>query len=309
MTTTRRDPLSDTALADSLDGGFTSRHAEVNGVRLHYVEGGRGEPLVLLGGWPQTWWQWHKVMPELARRHRVIAVDLRGMGGSDKPADGYDKRTMARDVHALVRHLGLTRVDLVGHDIGAMVAYAFAADHPEATRRIVLLDVPHPDAGWTGMRLLPGPDQHVGGDITAGTRIYLWWFAFNQVPGLPERLLDGRARLMADWLFDYMAADPADIGEHAREVYARAYSTADAVRAGNGWYQAFTQDIEDERAYGRVAAPILALGGDRSNYALLRDVLPSKGERVEVVEVADCGHYIPEEQPRAVIDALTGFLG
>jgi pimeloyl-ACP methyl ester carboxylesterase len=114
---------------------------------------------------------------------------------------------------------------------------------------------------------------------------------------------------MADWLFDYMAADPADIGEHAREVYARAYSTADAVRAGNGWYRAFTQDIEDERAYGRVAAPILALGGDRSNYALLRDVLPSKGERVEVVEVADCGHYIPEEQPRAVIDALTGFLG
>ncbi|RBQ14539.1 alpha/beta hydrolase [Spongiactinospora rosea] len=303
------DSLGDEALARSLPGTFTSRHAEVNGVRLHYVEGGGGEPLLLLGGWPQTWWQWNKVMPDLARRYRVIAVDLRGMGGSGKPAGGYDKKTMAADIHALVRHLGLTTVNIAGHDIGAMVAYAHAANHPEATTKIALLDVAHPDESWSAMRLLPGPDQHVDSVIEAGARSYLWWFAFNQVRGLPEKLLEGRHRLLGDWLFDRQSDDPGFIDERSREVYARAYSTADAIRAGNGWYQTFNRDIEDERGYGRVTAPMLVLGGDRSNYANLRDTMPAKGTDVQVVKVADCGHYIPEERPQVVIDALTAFLG
>ncbi|MFF3676756.1 alpha/beta fold hydrolase [Streptomyces sp. NPDC002120] len=158
-TTTAPDAtaLDDASLAASLDGGFTSHHAEVNGTRLHYVQGGSGEPLVLLGGWPQTWWQWHKVMPALARRHRVIAVDLRGMGGSAKPESGYDKKTMAADVRALLTHLGLERAHVAGHDIGAMVAYAFAANHPEATGRVALLDVSHPEEAWAQMPLLPRP--------------------------------------------------------------------------------------------------------------------------------------------------------
>ncbi|MFD3686600.1 alpha/beta fold hydrolase [Nocardiopsis sp. NPDC058631] len=304
------DPLSDTALAHSLDGGFSSHHADVNGVRLHYVcgGGGDGEPLFLLGGWPQTWWQWHKVMPALARRRRVIAVDLRGMGSSSKPDGGYDKRTMAHDVHALAEHLGLTRFGVAGHDIGAMVAYAHAALFPESTSRVCLLDVPHPDENWSAFGLLPGPDQHVdpGHGNPAGP--YLWWFAFNQVRGLPEALLEGRFSLLGDWLFDYMAEDPASIGEHSRRVYARAYSSADAVRAGNGWYQAFNTDIADERTYGRVEVPLLALGGDGSNHAFLKELMPSKGTDVRVVEIADCGHYLPEEQPEAVADALEAFL-
>ncbi|MER5319385.1 alpha/beta fold hydrolase [Streptosporangium roseum] len=302
-------PLHDDALARSLDGEFSSHHAEVNGIRLHYVEGGSGAPLLLLGGWPQTWWQWNKVMPALARRYRVIAVDLRGMGSSSKPADGYDKKTMARDIHELVRHLGLTSVSIAGHDIGAMVAYAFAANHPETTTKIALLDVPHPDRTWSGFSLLPDPDQHVDSVIEAGARSYLWWFAFNQARGLPEQLLDGRVRLLVDWLFDRQAQEPGSIDERSRQIYADAYSTADAVRAGNGWYQTFNSDIVDEQAYGPVTAPILALGGDESNYAYLRDLMPSKGTDVEVIEVADCGHYIPEEQPRAVIDAMVSFLG
>ncbi|MFI0420153.1 alpha/beta fold hydrolase [Spongiactinospora sp. 9N601] len=303
------DTLGDAALARSLPGTFTSRHAEVNGVRLHYVEGGGGEPLLLLGGWPQTWWQWNKVMPALARRYRVIAVDLRGMGGSGKPAGGYDKKTMAADIHALVRHLGLTTVSIAGHDIGAMVAYAYAANHPEATTKIALLDVAHPDESWSALRLLPGPGQHVDSVIEEGARSFLWWFAFNQVRGLPEKLLEGRHRLLGDWLFDRQADDAGFIDERSRQVYALAYSTADAIRAGNGWYQTFNRDIEDERTYGRVTAPMLVLGGDRSNYANLRDTMPAKGTDVQVIEVADCGHYIPEERPQAVIDALTGFLG
>ncbi|GLF92877.1 alpha/beta fold hydrolase [Streptomyces yaizuensis] len=302
-------PLSDVALARRLGPGFTSRHADVNGIRLHYVTGGTGEPLILLGGWPQTWWQWHKVMPELARRYRVIAVDLRGMGGSDKPAGGYDKKTMARDIRELIRHLGLTTAGIAGHDIGAMVAYAHAANHPEATTRAVLLDVPHPDASLSALGLLPGPDQHADSVVEAGDRTYLWWFAFNQIRGLPEQLLEGRSRPLVDWLFAYLAHDPDTLDDFSRQVYAHAYATPDAIRAGNGWYQAFNRDIADERTYGPVTVPLLALGGEHSNYAYLRDLMPAKGTEVTVREVADCGHYLPEEQPRAVIDALTAFLG
>jgi pimeloyl-ACP methyl ester carboxylesterase len=301
------DDLSDAALASSLPGSFTSRHAEVNGVRLHYVDGGTGSPLVLLGGWPQTWWQWHKVMPALAERHRVFAVDLRGMGGSAKPAGGYDKKTMAADLNALVAHLGLGPVSVAGHDIGAMVAYAFAANHPESASRIALLDVAHPDQTWSTFPLLPGPDQHVDSVIEAGASSYLWWFAFNQVRGLPEQLLNGRSRLLVDWLFNRQAENPASIDERSRQVYAHAYATPNAIRAGNGWYQAFNRDIQDQQDYQRLRTPMLVLGGDHSNYRLLRDLMPAKGTDVTVVEVIDCGHYLPEEQPQAVIDALLAF--
>ena len=125
--------LSDEALAHSLLGGFVSASMKVNGVRLHYVIGGQGEPLILLPGWPETWWEFHKIMPQLAKTHRVIAVDLRGMGGSDKPRGGYDKKTMAADIQALASALRYDRVDIAGHDIGAMVAYAFAANYPAQT--------------------------------------------------------------------------------------------------------------------------------------------------------------------------------
>ncbi|MGW6843027.1 alpha/beta fold hydrolase [Streptomyces sp. NPDC054958] len=291
-------PLADAALAASLDGGFTSHHAEVNGTRLHYVEGGSGTPLVLLGGWPQTWWQWNKVLPALAGRYRVIAVDLRGMGGSAKPDTGYDKKTMAADVHALLLHLGLERAHVVGHDIGAMVAYAFAANHPEATDRIALLDVSHPEEAWTQMPLLPRP----------GLR-HLWWFAFNQVQGLPEQLLAGRYHLLLDELFAGMTADPAAIDDRSRAVYARAYDSPDAIRAGNAWYRAFRQDIDDLAGYSPVTAPLLALGGEHSNYERLLAAVPALGTDTRVVRVDGCGHYLPEERPEVVTAELTRFLG
>jgi pimeloyl-ACP methyl ester carboxylesterase len=294
--------LSDEALVRSLRGGFRNGYARVNGTRLHYVIGGRGTPLVLLPGWPQTWWEFHKVMPALAARHRVIAVDLRGMGGSDKPATGYDKKTMAKDVFELVHRLGYSKVDIAGHDIGSMVAFSFAANHPDATRKVAMLDVPHPHQGFYGLRLLPPSGWR------SPPPYYLWWFAFNQVRGLPERLVSGRSRQLVDWILDYLAMRPASIGDHARAVYARAYSSKDAIRAGNGWYQTFGQDIVDQRGYGRVTAPILGLGGE-GGYPSLRAVLPSKGTDVRVVRVANSGHFLAEERPDAVIDWLTRFFG
>ncbi|MFE2142747.1 alpha/beta fold hydrolase [Streptomyces sp. NPDC059456] len=291
-------PFDDAALAASLDGGFTSHHADVGGTRLHYVEGGSGDPLVLLGGWPQTWWQWRKVLPALAARHRVIAVDLRGMGGSGKPATGYDKKTLARDVHALLGRLGVGPAHLVGHDIGAMVAYAFAANHPEATRKIVLLDVSHPDESWARLTLLPRQGER-----------HKWWFAFNQVHGLPEQLLAGRFHLLLDWLFENATADPAAVDAHAREVYARAYDAPEAVRAANDWYRTFTRDIADLATYAPVTAPILALGGEYSNHESLVAAVPALGTDTRVVRVDGSGHYLPEERPEAVIEELTRFLG
>jgi hypothetical protein len=139
--------------------GFEDGYTEVNGTRLHYVAGGHGEPLVLLPGWPRTWWQFHKIMPALSERHRVIAVDLRGMGGSDKPAAGYDKKTMARDIYELVRSLGYEEANIAGEDIGSMVAYSFAANYPQATRKVALWEVGHPGAAFNAMTLLPQHGQ------------------------------------------------------------------------------------------------------------------------------------------------------
>jgi len=284
-------------LARSLGADFRSEYARVGGTRLHYVAGGTGSPLVLLPGWPQTWWQFRKIMPALARHYRVIAVDLRGMGDSGKPPGGYDKKTMAGDIHELVCQLGHDTVDIVGHDIGAMVAHSFAANHPGATGKVVLLDVAHPDEGLYQFTLLPRPGQP-----------FLWWFAFNQVAGLPEKLLAGRSRVLIDYLCE-LNLDSADaIGDRDRAIYAEAYSSPDAIRAANGWYQAFSQDIIDEKSYPKLAAPVLALAA-RGNHEYLADLMPCKAIRADVRKIDNTGHYLAEEQPGAVITEMRKFLG
>ncbi len=276
--------------------GFKHNYAQVNGVRLHYVTGGRGEPLVLLPGWPETWWEYHKIMPALARKFRVIAVDLRGMGGSEKPAAGFDKKTMATDVHELIKKLGYTKVGLAGHDIGSQVAFSFAANFPNATRKVALMDVLHPDEGYYQIPLLPPP----GG-------FSLWWFAFNQVRSLPEQLLAGRFRHLLDWLFDNTAFNPAAIDERSRAIYARAYNSPDAVRAGNGWYQAFHQDIADGKTYAKLTPPVLGLASIGS-FEQFAAALPTVANQFEAKPI-EAGHWLAEEQPDAVARALTEFFG
>jgi pimeloyl-ACP methyl ester carboxylesterase len=299
--------MSDEDLVRSLPGDFRNEYAEVNGTRLHYVIGGEGTPLVLLPGWPRTWWEFHKVMPSLAERHRVIAVDIRGMGGSAKSESGYDKKNMALDIRELAHHLGYDKIDIAGSDIGAMVAYSFAANHPDSVGKVALLDVAHPSEQFERFTLVPGPGQQINPWDADGAK-FLWWFAFNQVKDLPERLLAGRMRYLIDWLIDYHTTDPGVISDQDRAIYADAYSQPDAIRAGNGWYQAFGQDIADERTYGKLTPPILALGGV-GNYGHLRDLLPEKAIDVRVLPVDNSGHYIPEEQPEATLDLLTEFFG
>jgi pimeloyl-ACP methyl ester carboxylesterase len=283
---------SDAALARSL--GLRSEYAKGQ----HYVIGGHGEPLVLLPGWPQTWWEFHKILPALAKRYTVIAIDLRGMGGSDKPADGYDKKTMARDVHELVQHLGYDSVNIAGHDIGAMVAHSFAVNHRAATRKVVLMDVGHPDESLYQQPLLVKPGQGFS----------LWWFAFNQVQGLPEQLITGRSRYLVDYFMDAFPPDPSMIDELSRRIYAHAYAGPQAIRAGNAWYQAFHTDVVDFATYDRITAPFLGLTSEYS-YEFMKTVWAGQGTDVRVHKVPGTGHFLAEENPQAVIAELKAFLG
>jgi pimeloyl-ACP methyl ester carboxylesterase len=295
--------ISDAALVRTLPG-FQEGFAEVNGVRLHYVAGGSGAPLVLLPGWPQTWWAYHKIMPALARNRRVIAVDLRGMGASSKPAGGYDKKTMAADIHALVRQLGYDRADIAGDDIGSQVAYAYAANFPQATGKLIMMDVPHPDAGLATWPLLP--EAGTFGDKIDEAHPFAWWFAFHQVKGLPEEILAGRQYLEQEWFYRYLLKDERAIDARDRAVYRQAYASRDAIRAGNAWYQAFPQDILDHKGYARLAMPVLGLGGP--GYGWLKATLAPTVADLKVVKMEGSGHFIAEEKPADTVAAIEAFL-
>ncbi|HEX6360453.1 alpha/beta hydrolase [Actinophytocola sp.] len=270
--------------------GFREGHA----AGLHYVTGGTGAPLVLIPGWPQTWWEFHKIMPALARRYRVIAVDLPGIGGS-RPAAG-DKKSIARAVHGLVQALGLGPVHVAGHDIGAMVAFSFAANHPAATRTVTIMDVAHPDEHLYEVPLLAPPGQP-----------HPWWFAFNQLRGLPEQLLAGRSRYLVDHLCELLLVDQSAIGNRDRALYAAAYATLDTIRVGNSWYQSLHQDIEDQKAYGTITVPMLGIASLASPY--LEYQLKGRGTDVRIVDVPTSGHFLPEEQPDVVVEAITALIG
>ncbi len=285
-------------LAASLPGGFTSRYADVNGIRLHYVAGGRGEPLILLHGWPQTWWEYHKVMPALATRYRVISVDLRGAGNSSKPASGYDKKTMAADIAALAGALGYAKVNVVGHDMGSMVAYSMAANHPSVINKIAMLDVDHPNSSYYEFRMLPAP----------GAPFHPWWFAFNQVSQLPEQLITGRSRYLVDWMFDNLLVNKAAINDFDRAVYALAYSTPDAIRGGNGWYKALGQDILDNETYAPITAPVLGIAHPIF-YPSFAATLTQQATNVQLVQIDNTGHYFVDEQPQVLVQHLRAFFG
>jgi pimeloyl-ACP methyl ester carboxylesterase len=213
---------SDAELVEKLKGFKNASITTPDGIRIHYVEGGQGEPLILLPGWPETWWEYHKIMPVLATHFHVIAVDIRGMGGSSKPQGGYDKKTMAKDIYALVSQRGFKKVNIAGHDIGAMVGFAFAANYPDAIQKLALLDAPHPNENTMKRPGLPAVGTF-GAKIDEDHPIYPWWFAFHQVKGLPEKLLAGRESIYINFLLDYLTKDSTSISEFDRKVYVANY--------------------------------------------------------------------------------------
>lgn len=283
--------------------GFKSGFANVNGIRMHYVEGGQGTPVVMMPGWPQTWWAFHKIMPQLAKNHRVIAVDIRGMGATDKPRGGYDKKNMAKDIHELIKSLGYDEAHIVGHDIGSQVAYAFSANYPAETSSVTFLDVSAQPQSTRDLRLVP--PHPLSGNFQQD--FFLWWFAFNQVHDMPEELIEGRAHIYQNWFWDSLLYKKDALTERDRAVYADAYNSREGIRGGNGWYKAYPQDLDDQLTYpDRLTMPSLGIGG--LGNGLLVELLRSKFSNPRLEHIPESGHYIAEEAPEQVTRILEDFL-
>jgi len=295
ITTQQNDKYDDKYIV-GLIPGFTDHYQNVNGLKLHYVTGGHGAPLILLPGWPQTWWSYHKVMPILAKHHKVIVIDFRGMGSSEKPADGYSKKNMAGDIASLIKLMGFEKINIAGHDIGANIAISFAGNYPELTENLIVLDTPHPEEDLYKLPMLP-----------VGLPVHPWWVAFNQIKELPEQLLEGRFYIVQQWLFDKMLVNKDSISEFDRRVYAKAYETKEAIRASNAWYQTFPEDIQDIKHMKVNEAQTLALGS-ADTIPMLERSLRNYIENLQIKEIKSSGHFILEQQPSEVAKLILEFL-
>jgi pimeloyl-ACP methyl ester carboxylesterase len=282
------------ALPVALAQGPASAFAEVNGVRMHYLVAGKGEPVLLLHGYAQSSHMWRPLMAELAKSHTVIAPDLRGFGQSSRPDEGYTKTVMAQDVRALMRSLGHARVSVVGHDIGLMVAYAYAAQFPSEVSRIALMDAFLPGIGdWTQVWLLRD----------------LWHFHFYGTT--PLALVAGRERVYFEHFWNDFAADPKrSIPESDRRLYAATYAQPGAMRAGFEVFRAFEKDAVDFARYGKtqLPMPMLVLTGEKASGEFLIQQARLVATRVEGVVVPAAGHWLMEEAPGVVIPRLVEFL-
>lgn len=271
-----------------------SRFATVNGVRLHYLTAGAGEPVLLLHGYAQTSHMWRPLIAELARTRLVIAPDLRGFGASDKPAAGYDKKTLAQDIHALIASLGLGKLALAGHDIGLMVAYAYAAQYPAEVSRIALMDAFLPGVGdWTHVWLLRD----------------LWHFHFYGKT--PLALVEGRERIYFEHFWNDFAADPAhSVSEADRQLYAAAYAQPGGMAAGFEVFRAFEQDARDFAGFAstKLGMPMLVLSGEKASGDFLIDQGRLVAEEVEGVIVKGSGHWLMDEARDQVVPKLVDFL-
>lgn len=276
---------------------FEHDFADLGDLRLHYVTAGSGPAVVLLHGWPQTWYMWRKVIPGLARHHRVIAPDLRGLGDSSRPLTGYDKKTLANDVWRLVHEvLGIDRFFLAGHDWGGPTAYSLAAQHRDAVRRIVIFDVPVP------------------GDGTPVMFSNRWHHGLHWELDFPEALTAGREYLYLDFFYRNWGARPDVISEADKQEYLRTYSQPGAMRAGFNFYRATPQDVRDNEAFvaqGKLEMPVLVYGGPlgrgRGMAALESWQRVTVDVRGGIAE--GCGHWIPEERPQWALERMLEFFG
>jgi len=272
-----------------------SRFADLSGVRLHYLVAGQGDPVVLLHGYTQTSHMWRPLMAALATTHTVIAPDLRGAGQSSTPADGYTKAAMAQDIHALVRSLGHERIRIVGHDIGLMVAYAYAVQYPSEVDRIALMDAFLPGVGnWRDVWLLRD----------------LWHFHFYGET--PLALVDGRERIYFEHFWNDFAADRTrSVPESDRQLYTAAYARPGGMRAGFENFRTFERDAQDFARFAQtpLSMPMLVLTGEKASGDALIQQARLVATNVEGVVVRHVGHWLMEEAPDQVIPQLVEFLG
>lgn len=280
--------------AARLPEGLREESANVDGVKINYKIGGRGPVVVLLHGYTQTSHMWMPLMPFLATSHTVIAPDLRGAGGSERTQDGYDKKTLAKDIRGLVRQLGHEQVKVVGHDIGLMVAYAYAAQYPSEVSKVVLMDAFLPGVGaWKDVWLLRD----------------LWHFHFHGDTALA--LVKERERVYFEHFWNDFAADKTkSVPEADRQIYAAAYARADGMRAGFQYFKTFEQDAKDFAAFAatKLDMPFLVLTGEKASGTFLIEQAKMVATNVSGTVVKNSGHWLMEEATEQVVPAIVAFL-
>ncbi|APR79206.1 putative hydrolase [Minicystis rosea] len=271
------------------------RRVEANGIHLNVATAGDGPTIVLLHGWPHTWEVWRPVLPALAATQHVVAPDLRGLGRSDKPEDGYDVHTLADDVAGLLDALGVQRAAVVGIDLGAPVAFMTALRHPARVERLVVME--------SLLGRLPGAE----GFLSNGPP---WWFGFHAVPGFPETILAGRASAYIDWFLRAGTYERAGLPQHLRDAFVAAYEDPATLHCGFQHYRALPMNaalIADAVADRRIEVPVLALGGNVVGDALHRQLAPISDDLRGAV-LPRCGHIVPVDAPEALLAQLGSFL-
>jgi len=271
-----------------------TQQVATNGTTLHVRVGGQGPAVVMLHGFADTGDMWAPLVAALMRDHTVVVPDLRGIGLSARATTGFEKKNQAEDVAGVLDMLGISKADVVAHDIGNMVAFAFAAAHPDRTTHLVLMDAPVPGVGpWD--EILKNP--------------LLWHFRFGG-PDM-ERLVAGRERIYLDRFWNEFSANPAHFDEASRRHYAELYARPGVMHAAFGQFAAFDQDAVDNRAFltqGRLAMPVLAVGGDHSFARTMAHVMRFAADDVKEAVVRDSGHWLMEEQPAATVEVIRAFL-
>ncbi|WP_338556527.1 alpha/beta hydrolase [Erwinia sp. E_sp_B04_7] len=282
--------------------GFSHRYATVDGVRLHYVTGGNpeGESLVLLAGFPQSWYAWRKVMALLGQTYQIIAPDLPGQGDSDRPESGYDTCALAEKVHGLLSLLKVQHYYLAGHDVGAWVAWPYAALYGNEVKRLALLD-----AGIPGITL---PDAL---PATPDKAWKTWHFAFHTIPDLPEALIAGHERVYIEWFLKRKTACPDVFSAEEIDEYLRVLMLNGGLRAGLAYYRSAPLSAarnKELQARGKLKMPVLAVSASEGSIADMASPLRPFAEDVSGVLVPHCGHFLPEEQPEAIASELSKFF-
>jgi pimeloyl-ACP methyl ester carboxylesterase len=287
-------PFSSQAYGEAAGGIIVSRTEQIDGINLHYITAGHGTPLILLHGYAETSLMWKPIIPVLAERFTVIAPDLPGIGDSDIPPDGLDMKSAAIRIHDLAKALGVQKAEVVGHDIGLMVAYAYAAQFPAEVTKLVLMDAFLPGvSGWEAVYNNPN----------------IWHFRFNGPT--PEALVQGRERTYFDYFWNDFAADKThSIPETARQAYAAAYARPGRMHAGWAYFVSFLQAAKDfaQLSQTKLTMPVLTIGGDKSLGEALGQQARLVATDATVVVLKDTGHWVLEERPEETTEALQKFL-